>query len=419
MGKLASDKSFQKTIKDYNIIRKFLRAIFLFNYRARDNYKEIGVEKRTYDDFLRRIKYCFGEDCVLYFNIGKKRIFYLKADLYQTPYNYLVNTFFNKALTSKSALTILILQYLKKNQGSKTRMEIVNHLADNNSLLSEDMQLTMDAKTIYEVLKSMLDSGLIKVTKQKNRFYYSLNDNPLMELTNAELQELYDVVRFYTELSLNGVLGYYLTTTLKSMSIQRTGAALKNADFYQYRFNSLAKIVDAGIIFKLTVAIREKTNVKIQLEMADGSIREKVVTPTYILTEYPYNRQYLVTKELVKYRIETIIDVKSVTEERVNKKVNKPKTQCLEFIFQIASKKATKTELRIKNRLDKEAAWMNKKELGPGKFLYTARVNDGVAFVPWLETFAGYIEVTENNIPRVLEKLEINRKECLANYGTV
>ena len=52
------NKGYKKTVKDYECYRSFLRNIMIYGYRSREEYAELGISGRSYDNYKRVLLDC-------------------------------------------------------------------------------------------------------------------------------------------------------------------------------------------------------------------------------------------------------------------------------------------------------------------------------------------------------------------------
>ena len=236
--------SYIKTIKLYERCRNFIRNITIYSYRSRQEYAEIGINKRTYDDYKRILLDCIKQGFIEESFNGKEKRTRFNADMYKSSYNYLVNTYFIKSLTNNAFYYILILQILSEGNSLHSN-EIEDAIYEENCY----KQLEISNLALYRALCELTDSGLLKTSKVKNRIYYQLVDNILDQLTAKELQELYNAVSFFTNVSLLSVPGYYLANTISQYMENKKAACPEKNLFWQYRFCNYSKIVDDEVIY--------------------------------------------------------------------------------------------------------------------------------------------------------------------------
>lgn len=410
--KQTAKPSYIKTIKLYERCRNFIRSITIYSYRSRQDYKEIGIKERTYDDFKRIILDCIDQGFIEESFSGKEKRIRFNADMYKSSYNYLVNTYFIKSLPNNAFYYIFILQILSEGDS-----RLINEIEDAIYEENEDKQLDISTSALYRALCELTDSGLLKTTKVKNKIYYQLADNILDQLTAKELHELYNAVSFFTNVSLLSVPGYYLANTISQyLESQRTACPEKNS-LWQYRFCNYSKIVDDEVIYIILQAIENKKSLKISYGKNKKSI---LLVPEALSTDYPYGRTYLHTTERVAYKVENITKIQIIDNYgQISQKPQKSASKKLDLIFTFKETDDERETADIKNRLQQEASWMHYTELDKEHYRYTATVQDAFSFIPWIRSFHKYISLGSETDAAIKERLEKDKQEALQNYGII
>lgn len=408
--------SYIKTIKLYERCRNFIRNITIYSYRSRQDYKEIGIKERTYDDFKRIILDCIDQGFIEESFNGKEKRIRFNADMYKSSYNYLVNTYFIKSLPNNAFYYILILQILSEGDSL-----LINEIEDAIYDKNYDKQLDISTSALYRALCELTDSGLLKANKVKNKIYYQLADNILDQLTTKELQELYNAVSFFRNVSLLSVPGYYLANTISQYMESKKAACLEKNSFWQYRFCNYSKIVDDEVIYIILQAIENKKSLKISY---GNTIKSTMLVPEALSTDYPYSRTYMLTAEHEVKKVEKITKIQVISPKKVIKpatsqKAKKPATRKLDLIFTFKATDDEREVTAIKHRLQQEAAWMHCTELDKEHYRYTATVQDAFALVPWIRTFHKYVSLGSDTDAVVKERLEKDKREALQKYGII
>lgn len=408
--------SYIKTIKLYERCRNFIRNITIYGYRSRQDYKEIGIKERTYDDFKRIILDCIDQGFIEESFNGKEKRIRFNADMYKSSYNHLVNTYFIKSLPNNAFYYILILQILSEGDSL-----LINEIEDAIYDKNYDKQLDISTSALYRAICELTDSGLLKANKVKNKIYYQLADNILDQLTTKELQELYNAVSFFTNVSLLSVPGYYLANTISQYMESKKAACLEKDSFWQYRFCNYSKIVDDEVIYIILQAIENKKSLNISY---GNTIKSTMLVPEALSTDYPYGRTYMLTAEHEVKKVEKItkiqvISPKKVTKPATSQKAKKPATRKLDLIFTFKATDDEREVTAIKHRLQNEAAWMHCTELDKEHYRYTATVQDAFALVPWIRTFHKYVSLGSDTDTVVKERLEKDKREALQKYGII
>lgn len=413
-GKTAktNKSSYTKTVKSYERFRNFIRNITIYSYRSRQEYAEIGINERTYDDYKRILLDCITKGFIEESFNGKEKRIRFNADMYKSSYNHLVNTYFIKSLPNNAFYYIIILQIL-----SEGASLLSNEIEDAIYKENDDKQLEISTSAVYRALCELTDSGLLKTNKVKNKSYYQLADNILDQLTAKELQELYNAVSFFTNVSLLSVPGYYLANTISQYMESKEADCPEKDSFWQYRFCNYSKIVDDEVIYIILQAIETKKNLKISYGENKQSIP---LVPEALSTDYPYGRTYLHTTKHVVYKVENITEIQTVDNYRPNtRKAKKPASKKLDLIFTFKETDDEREVTAIKHRLQSEAAWMHCTELDNKHYRYTATVQDPFSFIPWIRSFHKYISLGCDTDTAVKERLEKDKLEALQKYGII
>ena len=343
---------------------------------------------------------------------GKEKRIRFNADMYKSSYNYLVNTYFIKSLPNNAFYYIIILQIL-----SEGASLLSNEIEDAIYKENDDKQLEISTSAIYRALCELTDSGLLQTNKVKSKSSYQLADNILDQLTAKELQELYNAVSFFTNVSLLSVPGYYLANTIAQYMESQGTACPEKDSFWQYRLCNYSKIVDDEVIYIILQAIENKNSLKISYGENNQSI---LLVPEALSTDYPYGRTYLHTTKSVVYKVENITEIQIKDKYgQITKKAPKSASKKLDLIFTFKETDDEREVTDIKHRLQNEAAWMHCTELDNKHYRYTATVQDPFSFIPWIRSFHKYISLGCDTDTAVKERLEKDKLEALQKYGII
>lgn len=404
--------SYTKTVKYYERYRDFIRNITIYSYRSRQEYAEIGINNRTYDDYKRILSDCIKQGFIEESCNGKEKRTRFNADMYKSSYNYLVNTYFIKSLPNNAFYYIIILQILGDGNS-----RFINEIEDAIYKENDYKQLDISNSAPYRALCALTGSGLLKTNKVKNKSSYQLADNILDQLTAKELQELYNAVSFFTNVSLLSVPGYYLANTIAQYMESQGTACPEKDSFWQYRFCNYSKIVDDEVIYIILQAIENKNSLKISYGENNQSI---LLVPEALSTDYPYGRTYLHTTKSVVYKVENITEIQIKDKYgQITKKAPKSASKKLDLIFTFKETDDEREVTAIKHRLQQEAAWMHCTELDKEHYRYTATVQDAFSLVPWIRTFHKYVSLGSDTDTVVKERLEKDKMEALQKYGII
>lgn len=407
-----TNKSYKKTVKDYECYRNFLRNIMIYGYRSRSDYAELGISGRSYDNYKRVLLDCMDNRFITERYEGKEKILGFNSDLYQSSRNFLIDTYFNKGLKKSTACCILLLLILTASGKNMT----VNELADAvSSLPNIDPENALSVSGIKRCLDQLKDYGYINAETCGTKKLYSLSNNLLHELTEAELQKLYMAAAFYANISLLAVPGYYLMDTIENYLRSRNIPKFEQRDIWQYRCQNYSRIVDDEIIFQILEAMKNKQ----ALTFKYGDKKNCKIIPQKIITDYPYGRAYLLAAGNAIYKIEKISDIKA---ESAANNIGQPQGQAfqqLALIFTFKKQDDAHSVIDIKKRLQEEASWMQREKLDAERCLYTAAVSDALSYAPWIRTFGKFVTPAAQCDKTLAERLYGDKKEALASYGII
>lgn len=408
------NKVYKKTVKDYECYRSFLRNIMVYGYRSREEYAELGISGRSYDNYKRVLLDCIDNGFISERYEGKEKILGFNSDLYNSSSNFLIDTYFNKGLKKSTAGCMLILLILKNAKEHISANDISNALHDLPNLDLDDF---LSEPSIRRCLDQLEMYGYVKSKAKGNKKLYGLSVNFLDELTFEELEKLYSAISFYSNTSLLSVPGYYLAKTIEDYVHAAHNRAIAKRDIWQYRSQNYSRIVDDEIIFTILKAIQNDSS--ITFEYGDS---KKLVSmlPKKIITDYPYGRAYLYGTDKIVYRIDKISKVKVSKSLESSSYLPKDKpAQKLALLITFNDTDDKKLVTDIKLRLKNEAGWMNKVEVSKNRYRYTASVSDALSFAPWIRTFGRFITPADECHKSLRERLYNDKKEALKGYGII
>lgn len=404
--------SYTKTVQKYDKLRYILHDIFLCNYRTRNQYIQLGISPRSFDDYKRKIKDCIPEEFLQETTVSKNRYLQFKTDFYKNSYNFLANTLLIKSLNENSSLYLQILQISNKFNKPLNKQDFMEYL---DEFFPSACKL-YDITTVYRYLEDLVREGFLTCTKIKKVKYYQLAKSPLDDLSLKELQELYTAVTFYTPVSLLTSAGYFTAKTIADYAQLKFNYTLIEPNYFQYRSNNFIRILDDNITNIIEQAIR--TDKAVKFTYAE---KNQIITkPKAIYTQYPYNRQNMLSSDNSFFRISKISKIEILNNSESKAKISPLKQkQNLELLFTFTAHDSENEITDIKNRLSKEASWMEKTIIDNNHWLYTAKVADYKNYIPWIRSFHKFVTPTKNSVPELIKNLEADKKELLEAYGII
>lgn len=289
-------------------LRKFLRLVSYGCYH-RKLFEKHEITPRSYDDFLRQIKFFVPEKNLQVTWHDKCAYFTIVGDFRHGTKNYFYSSFLLKTLLPEHCLhKIILLQILA--DGELLQMSEILKRAE---IISEAHKETGNLdlmQTFRRRLNELATSGPVRRVESDKKVFFGRVPNPLAELSADEVKILSVALQFLRNVSFIGTAGYFLCDSLKDFCDTSEEAA----EIFQFRNNNFVRILDDNILLKATEAQRRRQKIVIRRE---GNLTLKV-TPIAVETDFLYNRQYLVVRErehLMRLRVDKILTVDMTKEE--------------------------------------------------------------------------------------------------------
>jgi len=240
------------------------------------------------------------------------------------------------------------------------------------------------------------------------------------------LEDYRDVIRFYTEENILGVVGSYLEDKLE-----------KKQEPYVFKNHYIMNAYDTEIIYQLLTAIYEKRQIEIT-NFSRRSEKEKHwhMIPIKLYVSTQGGRSYLICKsiahgQILSYRIDYIQkvvleDIVDDYEEKIAdfEKVarhmwgvvcnSSQKTEHIEMDIQV-----NKGEDFIIRRLRRERRCGAITKIDENTYRFIADVFDTYEMVPWIRSFFGRIKHVKCSNPEVVKQLKLDIEKLAQEYEVV
>ena len=307
-----SKKSTNKFNRSYEGLRKFLRLVSYGCYH-RKLFKSKEINPRTYDEFLRQIRFFISEKNIQLTYHDRFAYFTFAGDFYHETTNYLYSSFLTKSLLASHCLQyITILQIM----GQTKKPLSLPVLADKVSEIIVTHDETLENNDFLQLtrrrLNELVEAGFLRKVNHSGSLFYELIPNPLKNLSKSEAAALKMALDFYKNYSLISLPGYFLYDSLMNLYDDEP------AKIFQFKNNNFTRILDDDILFSIVQALKQKR--KLELERENKPPLK--ITPFSIETDFLLNRQYLLALrnnrnrlEPVRLRIDKILKVKLLPEE--------------------------------------------------------------------------------------------------------
>ena len=387
-------------------LRKFLRLVSYGCYH-RKLFSRHDITPRSYDDFLRQVRFFIPEKNLQVTRHDKCSYFTFIGDFRHGTKNYFYSSFLLKTLLPEHCLQKIILLQVLEGAGRLTTSEILELAEDLAAEHNPDFLEADLPQSFRRRLNELADSGLVFKTMATNKIFYEKLSNPLEDLSADEVQILYDALKFFRNTAPVGTAGYFLCDSLKFLR----DVAEPAREIFQFRNNNFARILDDDILLTITEALRLGKKIVVERE----NHAPIIVTPCAVETDFLYSRQYLVAlrqKELMRLRVEKITAVRLVKDvaEKISPTNQKLREVRLLVKFQNSEERLLREKLlteELPARIVDETA---------GEFICVIETPDPLQIYPRLWKFQPWAEILPGK-DGLRERMRCDVEEVLKNYA--
>jgi len=400
---------YKELIKNFDNIRMYMRDFFVYGFRTRESYVKKSL--RSYDNEKRRIQSYLGD--LLSFKqteIGKK--VFISLDAKSVSRNPLYKAFKVKSFTSKDISLYFIVMDILKSGESYSLTDILNKI-DSDYLSYFSKPLLFDESTLRKKLKEYEALGLIKSEKTSKKLEYSLVNDDI------EAKDYKDVIRFFTEENILGVIGSYIEDKFE------------NSDEYlSFKNRYIMNAYDTEVVFEILRAIKNENKVKIQ---TFASAKQKEYIPLKLYVSKQGGRNYLMCKGMEDNRFYSIRTdyIKSVSQslkandfsivkirfEDISRHIwgvsySAGKLEHFEMDVYVG-----KGEEYIVSRLEREKRCGKVTKLDEETYRFSVDLYDSYELVPWIRTFFGRIKRLKCSNRMVSDQIKFDIVKMSKQYG--
>ena len=399
-----SAKILNKFNRTHAGMRKFLRLVSYGCYH-RMLFGRYGVTPRSYDDFLRQVRFFVPEKNLQVTRHDKFCYFTFAGDFRHGTQNYFYRSYLLKTLLPDQCLEKIILLQVLEGEDFLSATEILERAEYAMLEYKPDRPDSDWMQSFRRRLNELVDSGVVIKSAQANKTLYRKMPNPLSSLTASELKMLFDSLKFYRNAAPVGTAGYFLCDGLKSL----IDASDAEREIFQFRNNNFARILDDDILLSVMEAARRGRKILVEREGKEPL----TVTPLAIETDFLCSRQYLVAlrdKELMRLRVEKITAVSLVKEaaEKFSPTNGRMREVRLKVRF------TTADEGRLREKILREELGGRKVEEADGEFVWTVATSDPLQIYPRLWKIQPWAEILTT---KLRERMSRDAKEALAKYA--
>jgi predicted DNA-binding transcriptional regulator YafY len=413
-------ESFDKEIQ-------FLRMLVLTGgaYNRQQFAERLGISVHTFDKTLRYLKEVVSS---VYQRLpqeqGKEFAESLRFNYYESADPLLLFLFRAKSLKeSESHRLSLILTSLQDQ--TLTAMELLDVCCGR---LPSDVPLP-DEKTIRSDLKYLEEVGVIRREPGGRPYRYTIHNELLTKLTDAELIDLYDFVDVMANTQVPSVQGYLLRDNLKKTLAARGLNDDVNTEPFLYKYHYFSRILDEAHLYTVFHAIRHRKKLRFLyfpprkrksyaskntnplFERETEGILETVL-PLRVVYDHQYGRCYLIghnsRQGIMKFRMEGLTQFEegeTVPEEEFARKLQNIEEK-MKYSWVTDTGHPVKIRARfyypegapanfVRERVELQGQWGTITEEDEASFIYEITVSGITEIKPWLRSFGSSCEVLE------------------------
>ena len=400
---------YKELIKNFDNIRMYMRDFFVYGFRTREDYSKKSL--RSYDNEKRRIQSYLGDLLSFKQTEAGKKVF-ISLDARSVSRNPLYKAFKVKSFTSKDISLYFIVMNILKSGGSYSLTDILNNI-DSDYLSYFSKSLLFDESTLRKKLKEYEALGLIKSEKIAKKLEYSLVNDDI------EAKDYKDVIRFFTEENILGVIGSYIEDKFENTD-----------EYISFKNRYIMNAYDTEVVFEILRAIKNENKVKIQT-FASAKQREYIPLKLYVSKQG--GRNYLMCKGMEDNRFYSIRTdyVKSVSQGLKSNDFSIVKTRFEDISRHIWGVSYSagrlehlemdiyvgKGEEYISSRLEREKRCGKVIKLDEETYRFSADLYDSYEAVPWIRTFFGRIKRLKCSNRMVSDQIKFDIVKMSKQYG--
>lgn len=445
----------EKFIDSYFTIKQTLNLIALYGCYSPCDYKKI-MSRNTFDKYKSKITNTLQIDYKQttlndFFNDDCKNN--CNTEFLKSTKNHLIDSYKIKSFKIND-----LFEYFKI-------LQVLNSKQLSTREVCEKIELSgfeIKKNRVNKVLTHLTKQGILNLEKKSNVNYYSLQPNIFKDLSTLEISKLYNALEFFSNTAFITVPGYYLIDTLNNYLKYEQNNSIKSTpkNIFVFEHFNMSKIIDDEASKKIVDYINLKKPLKFTFEESLAFNLEPPkeidlsVYPLKLVTDFKYNRQYLIgynlddsipEKERIKpYRLDRIAKIKNSPKPKskipdleyeilkkdwtvsfVNNQKIQEKNSKKVYTFNEDDLKTIEVDfyfdknhpLEIKDLIQKEKKFGEFKKIKNNHFLFSIKLYDPKAIKPWLRSFWDIAKVRKSNEHTLFEDLNSDIKEVLMKYG--
>lgn len=462
-------------ISKYDMIRNMLRDIYIYGCFSKEDFLEMGIGKRNFDNYKSRIWSYLPDGFIDKKIVNKKDILYCKYNMFDKVNNYLAETY----------------RYCSyRKDDIKIEFNIIKILAEGEdkdiNFLSEELSKVIgkiSPRKIRRRLAELKETGYVDIVNGKYKNKYKLKENILDKFNKNELLSIYRMLELYGNISVMEMPYYFAKEKVKRYLEIEDNNSYKNSEesIFLYKHNHVFNLIDNETLYKILNAIEMEKIITFKIDFRnnkmffeddnfneskneddkekrneiDGNLFheksidkeeyiEQTVIPIKIIHECTYGRQYLVgyslkDEKIFIFRLDRITELNMLEKDKEDDILgNNNKNEILNIARKEAEKEndcwctagitndLTKVKIEfsfdekyegyILKRLNNECKIGKLEKISEGQYIYEVEVRSANEMIPWIRSFGERAKVIEGGAGNIDYEIKKDWNNILEKY---
>ena len=281
---------FREVIKNFELVRSMIRDFYIYGFkRDGSDVRIAGKSKRTDSDERYRIE-SWLEEYIDSHTDDAGKSYFLSIDSRSREHNPLFRTWKTSSFTDTDiVLHFRLMDILHEPSVEVSFKELVDEISN---------YIDCDESTIRKKLKEYVEEGIVVKTIKGKTAFYRRADKSVEDVARIIGEDtLEDVLDFYSEVTLGGVIGSFIMDKLP----------LKPESNFNFKHHYITQTVDAEVVLQLMECAKSLESVKVtRYRRKFGDQVERVMLPLKLFCSISTGRQYMMCVNLENKRIEPV-----------------------------------------------------------------------------------------------------------------
>lgn len=414
-------------IRDYENIRQILRDIYIFGCFTRDDFVEMGISGRKYDNEQRRINAYLPNKFIQKRRVNKKVLQYCRYNMADSSNNYLADTYRNKSFTMLDIMSYFYVVLIMGEHDELTLGEILDAMP----IYNYEVEFTKD--NIRLKLEELQENGIVISVKEGRNVKYSLSQDIWKNFKDEELEDIYQYLDFVKCVSPFEIPYYFLQKKLQLYLHINRGIDIQEKSVFQFKQNHLFNSIDNDILLVILQAVKKHRSIKIKC-LSNPHTIECITIPIKIIHDSTYGRQYLLCFNSESEKV-NVIRLDRITDAKCYHLLSKDELEYVDKYADIDSNcwctsgvDAEPIEVRVEFRFDEEKEDFilqrlkreghggKVEKLCDGSFLFIVNISDPDEMIPWIRSFGERAKVLSSGPNCIEKKIAADWEKAVKKY---